>query len=187
MGKLPDELVRWIREQAKLEAKLGPRGYGSKQVEDTLDEIRVALHGVGGEAVHGNDEEPGLLPLLERSVKECDEAIEGEGPSAKDGLTSLSFVIGLAFDLGKYAAGGGVDLESLQRRKLACRVGGQRSGRERANAWKAVARQIWTNSRGRLSDPKIAALICVELGRRNMLLSPRTILNEIKKWKKSTH
>ena len=86
MAKLPDEFVRRIREQIKLEAKLSPRGYGSKKVEDTLEEIRVALQGVGGDAVHGNDEEPGLLPLLERSVEECDEAIEGEGPSAKYGL-----------------------------------------------------------------------------------------------------
>jgi hypothetical protein len=187
MGKLPDELVRRMREQIRLEAKLGPRGYGSKQVEDRLDEIRAALHGVGGDAVHGNDEEPGLLPLLEQSSKECDEAIEGEGHSAKYGLTSLSFVIGLAFDLGKYAAGGGVDLEALQSRKLACRVGGERSGREKAKAWKAVARPIWTNERGRLSDPEIVALICVELSKRKLLRSPKTVLNEIKKWKKSTH
>jgi hypothetical protein len=187
MAKLPDEFVRRIREQIKLEAKLGPRGYGSKKVEDTLEEIRVSLQGVGGDAVHGNDEEPGLLPLLERSVEECDEAIEGEGPSAKYGLTSLSFVIGLAFDLGKYAVGGGVDLEALQRRKLACRVGGETSGREMAKKWKAVARPIWAKERGRLSDPDIAALICVELGKRKILRSTRTVLNEIKKWKKLTH
>jgi hypothetical protein len=169
----------------KEEAKLGLRGYGKKAVADALAEIDAALREIGGDAVHGNDEESGLLSLLNdvANVDQYDDSIRGER-DAMDALENLAFAVGLAFDLGKYAGGGGVDLEELQRRRIACKKGGQNSGRKKAEAWKAVAREIWANERERLTDPAIAKKIWAELANRKMLVAEKTILNEIKKLKK---
>jgi hypothetical protein len=169
----------------KEEAKLGLRGYGKKAVADALAEIDAALREIGGDAVHANDEESGLLSLLNdvANVDQYDDSIRGER-DAMDALENLAFAVGLAFDLGKYAAGGGVDLEELQRRRIACKKGGQNSGRKKAEAWKAVAREIWANERERLTDPAIAKKIWAELANRKMLVAEKTILNEIKKLKK---
>jgi hypothetical protein len=169
----------------KEEAKLGLRGYGKKAVADALAEIDAALREIGGEAVHGNDEESGLLSLLNdvANVDQYDDTIRGER-DAMDALENLALAVGLAFDLGKYTAGGGVDLEELQRRRIACKKGGQNSGRKKAEAWKAVAREIWANERERLTDPAIAKKIWAELANRKMLVAEKTILNEIKKLKK---
>ena len=182
MAKLPESVIRYMRERQELEEKLGPRGYAELQVNSALDQIRAALTGIGGDAVHGDDDQDGLLSFLESQAEDCAEGIPHEH------VEKLASVIGLAFDLGKYAAGGGADQEALQRYKFACSRGGEASrkdARERSGRWKTIAWPIWRGNDGLLSDPKIASKAAAALQKEHGVhVSERTILNEIKKWKK---
>ena len=67
MTRLPDSLIRYLRERREQEAALGLRGYGRKRVVEALAEIADALKGVDDPVVHSFDEEsPGLLRMLDQ-------------------------------------------------------------------------------------------------------------------------
>ena len=180
--------LEWLRIRRKEEEKLGLRGYGKKKVADALAEIDEALREIGGDAVHGNDIEPGLLPMLNEAadVDQYDDSIQASR-DAMDALENLAFAVGLAFDLGKYAAGGGVDLEELQRRRFACKKGGRNSGREKADGrGRMVAREICAKKQKSAGeDPRSQRRLGLSLANgRLRFRAEKTILNEIKKWKK---
>ena len=133
--------VAWTQEQDRLDKKLGCRGHGEKRVQDALAKVYTALRGVDDVSVHGNDEERGLYAVLAEGVEKCVEVIPGDEPYWENTLRTLASVVGLAFELGRYAAGEGAALERLQKyafdRRLAGETGGARRAQDAA-VWRAA-------------------------------------------------
>ena len=89
MTRLPDSLIRYLRERREQEAALGLRGYGRKRVVEALAEIADALKGVDDPVVHSFDEEsPGLLRMLDQ-VADPDQYDSQESPMTAPPWTRL--------------------------------------------------------------------------------------------------
>jgi hypothetical protein len=133
---------------------------GEPMIVRTLAEIEDGLKDVDDPAVRKEDdgESQGLLPLLRKLV-----------PTDPPPTWEVALALSVAFGLGRYAAGGKIDAESL------ARLGGMARGAQRKaeadRAWRNDAKQIWRDTRGsrakgdpgRKSQDIVAEIICREV------------------------
>jgi hypothetical protein len=186
------DFTQFFMEQGRLDEKLGRRGHGEKRVQDALAEVYDTLGSTHNVSVHGDGEDPGLYQLLAEVVAECVEVIPGDEHFSQNTLSSLASVIGFAFSLGRYAAGGGDALKRIQRFAFERRAWGRKGGEartERANRhWRDNGKATWWEVRGRLAEDHPAFKSqedCAEIiWTENRKNAPKvsTIVKQISKW-----
>ena len=156
MTRLPDSLIRYLRERREQEAALGLRGYGRKRVVEALAEIADALKGVDDPVVHSFDEEsPGLLRMLDQVADpdQYNSKIPHDG-AAMDALENLAQTIGVAFELGKAAGSGKVDEQAWRQRhaQINARESAKARGKKADRKWRSEAMLLHHTHRGQFAE-----------------------------------